>query len=358
MKANKTLTSLFIVFFTITSISCEESHIELEPVRLELVESENLPSQANLGKVLFYDKKLSFNNSISCASCHKQNLAFADNVSLSVGFENVLTERNSLPIQNVNSFFGFNDLSNNTSFFGGSILFWDGRESSLESMVIQPIQNHIEMGYDDMDELTTKLETIPYYSALFERAYGSSNINTERISRALSSFVNHINANNTKFDKYLRGEETLSSEELEGQRLFVNTYECNECHRVESTNGYLFAGTFANIGLDMNYQDEGRMIVTNNPVDNGQFKIPNLRNIALTSPYMHDGRFETLEDVMDHYSNGVQNNENLDFRLKDENNEPIKPQITQAEKQSIISFLNTLTDHEMISNPKLSNPFN
>jgi cytochrome c peroxidase len=301
---------------------------------------------ATLGRVLFYDNNLSVNNSMSCASCHKQTLAFSDGVQFSKGFENVLTKRNSMPIQNLSS-----------GFFGSTVLFWDGRENNLNEMVLKPVVNHVEMGIDDLDELSAKLSTIPYYQELFTKAYGSPTVNEQKIADALATFLRNIESKSTKLDRSRMGEAELNATEMYGQKLFFETYDCNACHQVQDPSGYIEAGTFANIGLEEVYQDPGLEEVTKNPADAGKFKIPSLRNVVLTAPYMHDGRFQTLEDVLDFYSEEIQENENLDERLQDEHGAARRFSIPDEDKKAMIAFLNTLTDEQMISDPRFSNPF-
>ena len=318
-----------------------------------------------LGRVLFYDKQMSINNSVACASCHKQSLAFADDVPLSRGFENRSTTRNSMPIQNLigNRSSMPDSLDNNFIGVGGQPLFWDGRETNLELMVMRPVINHVEMGVASLEQLVDKISTVPYYNDLFLKAYGSDEITASKIAHALSLFLQSIRSDNTKFDQSLRFETfqgvRLSGFELLGQRLFIEKYDCNSCHQVQSPHGYLKpeAGTFSNIGLDAAYSDNGLGQVTRQETNNGMFKIPSLRNVALTAPYMHDGRFETLSDVIDHYSDGLANHPNLDHKLRDANGNPLQMNISAAEKDAIIAFLHTLTDHEMISDPKFSDPF-
>lgn len=304
----------------------------------------NLPT---LGRVLFYDRQLSLNNSVSCGSCHVQALAFADNQKVSRGFEDRLTTRNSMPIQNLT-----------TGFEGFPIaLFWDGRETDLRTMVMKPIVNHVEMGIPELDVLADKLSTVPYYEDLFTKAFQSPEITPDKIAIALSSFVQSIQSVNTKFDRSLQGAESLSALENVGKQLFNETYDCNQCHQIQDPHGYIMAGTFANIGLDEAYSDNGLEQVTGNASDNGKFKIPSLRNVALTGPYMHDGRFESLEEVLEHYSIGIEDNPNLDLRLRSQSGQPMTFNIPETDKQAIIAFLNTLTDQEMISDPRFSNPF-
>lgn len=268
-----------------------------------------------------------------------------------------------MPIQNIGGFFFTGGIVESFDFtngfaFGSQQLFWDGRENNLSTMVLRPVLNHIEMGIGDLDQLTEKVRTIPYYKDLFYKAYGSEEITTEKISQGLSAFILSITSQNTKFDKARRSEAQLSPLELEGQQLFSETYDCNGCHQVEDPHGYVFAGTFANIGLDKDYEDNGVQNVTGNQWDAGRFKIPSLRNVLYTAPYMHDGRFETLDEVLEHYSIGIEDNENLDFRLRSTTTGgPLAMNISPQDKRAIIAFLGTLTDRDMLTNPKFSNPF-
>jgi cytochrome c peroxidase len=306
--------------------------------------------------VLFYDKQLSINNSVSCASCHKQAFAFADNAKLSRGFENRITSRNSMPIQNIGTpLFGFG-FQGDPIFFPQA-LFWDGREHDLNALVLRPIVNHVEMGITDLDMLVEKLKKVPYYKDLFIEAFGSEEITTDRVGTAVAAFMRNITSRNTRFDQAMNGNGQLTPNELRGFALFFEKYDCNSCHQVQDPNGYIEAGTFSNIGLDPVYTDNGVALVTKNQTDNGSFKIPSLRNVALTAPYMHDGRFKTLDEVLDHYSNGIANHPGLDNRLKDANGGPMRMNISKSEKEAIIAFLNSLTDYSMIHDPKFSNPF-
>ncbi len=345
--------------------------------------TDHLPT---LGRVLFYDPRMSLNNSVSCASCHKQSLAFSDNAKFSRGFENKITTRNSMPIQNiVSNTFGVNLMpvikidtkivpSPQGSYMPGvplpvvmteqgpaippTSLFWDGRESELEVMVTKPIMNHIEMGVHDLETLAKKLSAIPEYKTLFTNAFGKEEFTSRNISLGLSAFLLSIRSTHSKFDKSVLpissssfiniDHQQLSATEELGRQLFFNKFNCNTCHE---------ANGFADIGLDGVLKDQGMSSVTGNLKDAGKFKIPSLRNVALTGPYMHDGRFKTLEEVIDHYSNGIANSANLDSRLKGADGRAKQMNISALEKKSIVAFLNTLTDHEMINDPKLSNPF-
>lgn len=331
-------------------------------------------NRATLGRVLFYDKVLSINNTVACADCHKQSLAFADNLPFSIGYANKSTLRNSMAIINENS---------------GSGLFWDLRESSLNSMVLKPIQNHIEMGFDDMTRVVQKIKGIPYYTPLFQKAFGSSGVNSDNIAEAIAEFVRALHSSNSKYDKYIHDAGGISSNpatsnllnplEKEGYDLFFYKLPCNDCHQGSDLGGW----DWANIGLEMNYKDKGvnvasRFIgikqgfgsgIASNSESTGEgfFKIPSLRNIQYTAPYMHDGRFATLEEVVEHYNSGIQNHKNLDWRLKTtkdpstgertSTNSPIKLNLTDHDKQALVAFLHTLSDPVLISDPKYSNPF-
>ncbi|MEJ0031462.1 MAG: cytochrome c peroxidase [Bacteroidota bacterium] len=230
----------------------------------------------------------------------------------SKGINNEHTARNSMSIQNLTltSFLtvdaaavpdpnGYGSAGGGTETLGG--LFWDGRAGQLETMVLMPIQNPREMG---TDLNVAKISKLPYYQKLFNDAFGNSYFSQEQIGRALSLFVSSIKFKNTTYDKYLQAVESkqptdgiMSEQELEGMRLFQGTYNCNNCHQVE-----LVVRTeprFANIGLNY-YKDKGLSVITGNSGDDGKFKVPSLRNVEFTGPYMHDGSLQTLEDVIEH----------------------------------------------------------
>jgi cytochrome c peroxidase len=316
----------------------------------------SLNRQATLGRVLFYEKRLSLNNSLSCASCHKQGNAFSDNVAQSRGYENRLTNRNSLPIQNLGAG-GFGG----GIFFpgGGGSFFWDARENDLAKLVSRPISNHVEMGIEDLSTIPAKLAALPYYKQLFDDAYGSDEITVDKMSQAMSTFMFAITSTNTRFDRAVMQPSEMShimtAQEQQGMVLFNTTYNCAGCHN-PALGGYSSA-SFMNIGLDYPVQDKGIGVISGNARDNGSFKIPNLRNIALTAPYMHDGRFASLDQVLEHYSHGIKADPNLDQRLKAPSGQPIRMNISDNDKKALIAFLNTLTDYDMISDAKLSNPF-
>jgi len=287
-----------------------------------------------LGRKLFYERLLSANNTISCGSCHIQTSAFTHHGhSVSHGIFDRMGTRNSPPVMN---------LAWNTSFM------WDGGIFDLDLQAIAPITNHAEMD-ETMENVLTKLRNTPPYPSLFSAAFGSSEINTSRFLKALSQFMLMCNSTNSKYDSVMRHEagKTFTVEEQQGYNLFRQ--KCNACHREP-----LFTdNSFRNNGIAISMvNDEGRYSVTQNPGDRYTFKVPSLRNLAYTAPYMHDGRFFTLEAVLDHYSGQVQATPNLDPLLQQGGHPGIV--MTAEEKNRIISFLNTLNDRSFILDKKLS----
>ena len=360
------ITSILIAFAGMMTYCSQDKMLqEITPLKTELSLNDDYQYSGTtneigkLGRVLFYEKGLSVNNAISCGSCHKQHLAFADDVPFSLGFENSKTLRNTISLHDFQSgFLTFNFLPSQSSS-----LFWDGRSNSVSDAVIQPILNHVEMGIKTEKEIVNLLNTKGYYASLFKSAYGSEEITIDKVADALQGFLISLNSFDSKFDKSQSGAETLTPLEQEGERLFTEKYDCNSCHNILNPQGYgdfndptATADGFRNIGLNNNDVDLGRAEVTENEADKGKFRIPKLKNVALTAPYMHDGRFETLEDVLEHYSTGIQNNANLDESLA-ENGYPKKMNISETEKEAMVAFLNTLTDYSLISDPKFSDPF-
>ena len=366
MRATLSAFGLLIILVIMTFSSCQilgESN--LRPSDKLFQYGISAPDEVpTLGRVLFYDTRLSVNNTVSCASCHIQSLAFADNKKLSIGFYGEHTSRNSMAIQNIvdnNFMVSFDSIG---MMVEPTALFWDGREKILQTMVMEPIQSHIEMGTTDLGQLATELAQIEMYQTLFSNAFPGQTITPQNLATALSAFLVSIRSTASKFDKHLNGSETLTQLEAMGKDLFFDKYNCNSCHQLQSpVNGYQLAGPgefggFADIGLDEVPADEGLFKVTGAETDNGKFKIPSLRNVALTSPYMHDGRFETLEEVIDHYSEAINESASLDARLREPTGEAKKFNIPIEDKQAIIAFLNTMTDFQMITDQKFSDPFN
>lgn len=310
--------------------------------------------KATLGRVLFYDTKLSRNRAVSCASCHDQSLAFSDNVAFSEGFEGELTKRNSLPLAASANF---------ESSYGGAfssrqaLFFWDERAHTIAQQSTMTIADDIEMGMD-MNALVDRLNKTDYYPILFKKAYGSENVIPGRITEALEEFINSIVSVDSRFDEGMARHQNahrmfsnFTAQENIGRNLYVQN--CASCHSADMSS---LTETVANNGLDLVYEDKGIGARTFAPFDNGVFKVPFLRNIALTGPYMHDGRFATLREVVEHYNSGIQDHENLDFRLKD-GNSPKRLNLSSHEKEALVAFLETLTDPTFLEADRYSDPF-
>lgn len=316
-------------------------------------------AKATLGRVLFYDKKLSKTNTVSCASCHQQSSGFADNKAHSEGFNGGMTKRNSLALASVANF--------ESSYGGGDVpsfnragFLWDERAESIIQQSQIAIEDNVEMGMT-MGELTQKLANENYYRILFQKAFGSSEITSDRITQSIQEFVNAFVSNKSKFDEGLNAHfipevpfTNFTQQENEGKNLFI--IHCSNCH--DSRMASVLTPT-ANNGLDVEYTDQGRGAVTGQALDMGVFKVPMLRNVALTAPYMHDGRFATLEDVVEHYNSGIQMHQNLHFALRDPftQSSPKRLNLTSAEKDALVAFLKTLTDSEFAQDVRFSNPF-
>lgn len=313
--------------------------------KLKLTDMGVTDAGATLGRVLFYDKRLSVNNTVSCGTCHKQGFAFSDQLAGSSGFEGRVTPRNTPSIINP---------------VAGKSFFWDSRSNSLEDLSLRPVQNHLEMGMESMESLKTKLRNTSFYPQLFVAAFGAEEINEGTISSALSQFLRSMVTLNSKFDQGLAsGFSNYTPLERMGKDLFESTRtNCSQCHKgnnftasEEITGEYgSSSGSLggANIGLELHYADNG--------IGNGKFKIPSLRNVALTAPYMHDGRFNTLMEVVNQYNNAIQPHASLDHNLK-EGNTPKRMNLNEIEKEALVAFLGTLTDYSFIQDPKFSNPF-
>ena len=300
-----------------------------------------------LGKMLFYEKKLSADNSISCESCHLQKLAFTDGRALSIGADKSLTTRSSMSLTNLLWVRNF---------------FWDGRSPSLEEQAVFPLTNVHEMG-QPLSESVAKLKKTSLYPPLFKAAFGTDMITEEQILKALSQFERTLISADSKYDQYLAGTYKPTAGELRGMALFTNGpapekmirgANCEHCHGGVKT----FKELFHNNGLDSAFSDNGRANFTNQAEDKGRFRVPTLRNILLTAPYMHDGRFATIDQVLDHYNEHILDSPTLSSFLKDVSNDKNgkKLALTSDEKRDIVSFLSMLTDSTFIANPEFSNP--
>jgi cytochrome c peroxidase len=306
---------------------------------------------ATLGRVLFYDNTLSINSTISCASCHKQGLGFSDDATLSKGFANGLTGRNSMSLINAR-------------YYPNGRFFWDERAATLKIQTLTPVQDHVEMGMN-LDTLVARLKTKTHYPVLFQRAFNSNVITSDRISSALAQFVRSIISYQSKFDvgraqiippanPVLTPYLNFSIQENQGKQLFFGPQTaCATCHGTETFT----APGPRNNGLENPSVDAGVGGVTGSPAQTGLFKVPTLKNIELTAPYMHDGRFTTLAQVIEHYNSGVQPHPNLAPQLRNPDGTPKRLNLTADEKAALVAFLRTLTDNAIGSDEKFSNPF-
>ena len=304
---------------------------------------------ATLGRVLFYDKNLSVNNTIACASCHQQNLGFTDNATLSSGFENGLTGAHSMRLGNIR-------------YYAGDSMFWDKRAVSVEDQSTRPIQDATEMGFDSnhggFTALTDKMSGLNYYPILFKRTFSDSIITEERVQLALAQFLRSIVSVNSKFDEGFTAAfnpnapgggiggpfNNFTAEENQGKGLFLQPIAqggagCAGCHQPPTFS--LDPASKSN-GLTM-----GETTI---------FKSPSLKNIGVSGPYMHDGSITDLPGVIEHYNTGVMRGPALDPRLNPAGM-PQRLNLTQAQKDALVAFLQTLTDTDLNTDPKFSDPF-
>lgn len=288
-----------------------------------------------LGRKLFYDPILSVDNTIECASCHLQGLAFADSPihPVSFGVDGRKGKRNGLPIQNV-------------AFY--ETFFWDGGVTHLDFVAPNAIELEFEMD-EELGNVVKKLNNNAEYLSLFNKAFDIDSITSPFLLHSLSQFMNMMVSDQSKYDDYKRGQVNLSADELAGKKLFEAN--CAGCH-----SGELFTDQdYHNNGISANFNsDKGRGEISEDPLDYGKFRTPSLRNVARTSPYMHNAKFTTLEEVLEHYNSGVIDTETLDPRLK--SGGALGIPLTTDEQTKIIAFLKTLTDDEFLSNPLFSNP--
>lgn len=296
-------------------------------------QDEVTPKNFALGKKLFYDPILSVDSSVSCATCHQQKGAFAQiDHDLSHGVFNLLGNRNSPSIQNL---------------AWQSQFFWDGGTLHLDAQPLAPIENPVEMG-EHLTHVIHKLRRHKDYPKLFGEAFGltdTTQINTAYLGKALALFMKMLVSNQSKYDQYLANKVTLSGDEQTGLALFQQ--KCETCH-----SGILFTDLgFHNNGITTT-QDSGRARITQQPQDLYKFKTPTLRNIEKSYPYMHDGRFSTLESVLNHYAGGVIATPNLAPELQQGGQLGIP--LSNTEKQQIIAFLKTLTDDAFLNDKRFS----
>ena len=318
------------------------------------VDNQTTDDGATLGRVLFYDTRLSANDTVSCASCHVQRYGFSDPRRFSIGFDGRSTRRHAMSLTNAR-------------YYARGRFFWDERAETLESQVLAPIQDPIEMGLS-LEALEEKVRAAPYYPPLFERAFGSRAVTTDRVARALAQFVRALVSYRSPYDEARAAgppgsqpfAARLTETERLGHRLFVavpgteaHAAGCGRCH----VTGAQISLSPRNIGLEpVGSDDEGAA--------DGRFKAPSLRNVAVRAPYMHDGRFATLRKVIAHYNAAVQPHPFLDMTLLDRRlavtGGPVRPvrlNLTDTEIDALVAFLHTLTDEAFLTDAKFGDPF-
>ncbi len=300
-----------------------------------------------LGRFLFYDKLLSANGTMSCASCQLSAMNFTDGKAVSTGIDNIGGKRSSMSLENIG--------------FVNKGLFWDGRVKTLEEQALLPVEDPIEL-HNKWTQVVEKIKVHADYPTRFRKAFGikdAAEITKELAAKAMAQFERSLISGNAKVDKIFRREAEFTNDEYSGYLLFFNAAgapdaQCGHCH----TTPFYNSNDYFNNGLDsvsnlMNFKDLGRGGFTKKELDNGKFRVPTLRNIELSAPYMHDGRFKTLEEVVEHYASGGHYADNID---------PFIPQIAQIrlsdkQKKQIVLFLKTLTDTSFTQNPAFQDPF-
>lgn len=350
-----------IIVIAILFVSCNENGVETytpyspTPLPLEIpqlfaatilppvipFDNPQTVEGVTLGRKLFYDPILSGNNTQSCANCHAPENAFTDSDQFSDGIDGLLGNRNSMPL--------FNMAWNYNEKF-----FWDGRSFSLEQQALAPVKDPIEM-HNTWTNAMSSLQNHTEYPNLFFEAFGTTTIDSTLVTKALAQFERTLISGNSRFDKHLLGELTLTASELNGFNIFMDETkgDCFHCHG-NANNPLWTDNIFHNNGLDAVITDIGLGAVTGDPAGNGKFKSPSLRNLKFTAPYMHDGRFATLDDVINHYSEGLQNSPTIDPLMKAVNDGGVH--ITDDEKTDLKAFLLSLSDDEFINNPDFQNP--
>jgi cytochrome c peroxidase len=353
---------LFVIFCIVAIfISCRKDKIGYTPTPYELEIPSHFPSMiipennpmtkegVSLGRMLFYEERLSGNNSMSCATCHAPENSFTDPNQFSTGIDGIAGTRNSMALINL----GWQ------KFF-----FWDGRAKSLEEQILEPIPNPLEM-HQKWKDAVSKLQQDVEYRNMFYKAFGEEGIDSIKVSKAIAQFIRTMISGSSMFDVMYKFENSLplnsvdqsilssiSPEDWAGYDLFksLNGADCLHCH-----SGILMhINKFSNNGLDATFTDLGRGAITGSSNDMGRFKIPTLRNIALTAPYMHDGRFGTLDEVIEHYSSEVVSSPTIDPLMEHLSSGGV--QLDSQEKYLLKKFLMTLTDYSFINNPEFQDP--
>jgi cytochrome c peroxidase len=294
-----------------------------------------------LGRKLFYDPILSGDGTQACANCHGPQNTFTDPLQFSIGIDGIAGNRNSMPLFNMA--WNFNEK-----------FFWDGRANSIEDQALGPVENPIEM-HNTWENAVASLQATSSYPEMFGQAFGTTTIDRTLVSKAIAQFERTLISANSKFDKHLLGVATLTASEANGLAIFMDETrgDCFHCHG--NPNSPLWTdNTFHNNGLDDVFTDRGLGEFTGDPRDFGLFKSPSIRNLAYSAPYMHDGRFNTLDEVINHYSEGLVFSPTIDPLMKTIAQGGV--QLTQADKDDLKAFLLSLSDPSFLTNPDFQNP--
>ena len=348
MKYIKLLTVSLCLFAILIQCKKDDTNPDEQPTPYDLVIPTGFPDMEipednsftvegiALGRRLFYDPILSGDNTQSCSSCHAQAFAFSDNgLQFSVGIDGLAGNRNAPTIINP----GWT-----------TSMFWDGREPTLEAQAGGPVPNPIEMHLEWVDA-EAKLNAHEEYPALFKKAFQTDVISQEHVVKAIAQFERTFLSFNSRYDKALRNEIFLTEEEENGFEIyFTEKGDCFHCHGTVLLTDNLFH----NNGMDSIFTDKGLMEISGNPTEEGKFKTPTLRNIEFSAPYMHDGRFATLEEVIDFYSDELKFSSTIDPLMKNVHQGGLK--LNAQEKQDLLAFLKTFTDTSFLNNPDLTDP--
>ncbi len=351
-KMKKWFTYSILIVFTFSGCSKSEDDytpqptsqaLSIPPLFDQLLIDPLIPSDnpqtlegVALGRKLFFDRLLSANNSQSCASCHDPKRAFTDIDRFSDGVDGIRGNRNSMPL--------FNLAWNFDEKF-----FWDGRSPGLEQQAFEPVTNPIEM-HNTWTEAIASLQNTNDYPELFFEAFGTRTIDSVLVTKAIAQFERTLISGDSKFDRHLMGAATLTPEEQNGFNVFMDEArgDCFHCHGSDK-NPLWTDNAFHNNGLDEIFNDIGLEKVTGDPADRGKFRSPSLRNLKFTAPYMHDGRFATLDEVIDHYSEGLKNSPSIDPLMKKVAQGGVG--LTDKDKADLKAFLLSLSDEKFVTNP-------
>lgn len=315
--------------------------------KMPVSESNSVTNEGvELGRFLFYDPILSKDSTISCSSCHQQKNAFSDSPNAySKGINGVTQKRNTLPLFNLAWY---------------SKLFWDGRVNTIEEQVLHPVRDANEMNLK-WKEAIKKIKRSRFYNLKFYKAFGTSVIDSNLIANAIAQFERTLISHSSKYDNVINRKAKFTMDEIEGMELIndMTKGNCLHCHTTDA-DGLGTTGMYSNNGLDkaiteFDFKDIGLGKITLQKSDNGKFKIPSLRNLLFTAPYMHDGRFKTIEEVLNFYSEGLQISPTIDSKMEFVHKGGSK--LNVYEKQKIIAFIKTLSDSVFISDKRFSNPF-